>query len=123
LQNYENDRYESNSSSEIENDDPENDGLVEPDIMYEAPDEEIEIFDINEKTGEKTKNFNKSYSLEYAYERIGVMVNKDIKYYNKKAIKTYEKNARRLMKYISPKAIKKSPNKKGENEDSSIEEE
>jgi hypothetical protein len=91
--------------------------------MYEAPDEEVDIFDINEKTGEKTKNYNKSYSLEYAYERIGVMVNKDIKYYNKKATKIYEKNAKKLMKYVSPKAVKKSPNKKGENDDTSIEEE
>ena len=121
MQNLENDRYESNSSSEIENDDPENDGLIEPEIMYDAPDEEVEIFDINEKTNEKTKNYHKSYLLEYAYERIGVMVNKDIKYYNKKAIKMYQKNAKKLMKYLSPK-VKKSPYKKGEIEESSIEE-
>jgi hypothetical protein len=49
------------------------------------------------------------------------MVNKDIKYYNKKAIKMYQKNAKKLMKYLSPK-VKKSPNKKGEIEESSIEE-
>ena len=89
--------------------------------MYEASDEEVEIYDVNEKTGERSKNYQKSYTLEYAYERIGVMVNKDIKYYNKKAIKTYQKNAKKLMKYVSPK-IKKSPNKKGEIEESSVEE-
>jgi len=26
--------------------------LIEPEIMFEAPDEEVEIYDINEKTGE-----------------------------------------------------------------------
>ena len=49
------------------------------------------------------------------------MVNKDIKYYDKRAIKKYQKNAKKLMKYTSPK-IKKSPNKKGEIEESSVEE-
>ena len=82
MQNEQLDRYESNSSSEIENEDPENDGLPEPEIMFDAPDEEIEVFDINEKTGEKSKNYKKTYFWEYAPERIGAMVNKDIKYYN-----------------------------------------
>ncbi len=40
-----------------------------------------------------------SYFMEHVPERIGVMINKDVKYYNLKAQKAYERNAQKLMNY------------------------
>jgi hypothetical protein len=67
--------------SEIEDSDPEDDGLKEIEIMAGVSDEEVNIYDIK-SDGQKILNSKKSYLMEHVAERVGVMINKDVKYYN-----------------------------------------
>ena len=86
----------SSSSSDESSCDPEVDGLNDP--VFERNDSVFHVYDYDED-GSKVLNHSKCYKMTIVPERVGARINLNDIYYNKEAIKQYEKNHEKLMKY------------------------
>ena len=60
--------------------DSDGDGLPDPNV--DTSDEEVEVFEIDDKTGQEVRSKKLSYKLSKVTERIGCKVNQSSKYYD-----------------------------------------